>query len=365
MADGQKEDGCQESKCSENITDEKFCDTSTQPEGISSNIEPLSKEDINDTFANLKNLSLEQFAKFAEETIGNDLKSELERKHKRELLLHVLLQKEEKNELRKKLKLERMLLTSDDGFGSKLPTYPQMLSQISEMGEKCESLRVGSLQNGALLPELSPCLAETPLGVEGEYNSSILSAQEQELSSVPDLSVNDSVSEGIASTPHDDRRKQDILLRQIACCSRARDSNFMYLQSDSRKRGFSSCGEEPGDTVFDTVLFKTEMCRRWTEYGYCPYGVGCRFAHGAGELRMRPISNKNYKTVWCKKFLAGYCPYGTRCCFVHDISELRIPTSARRRNVQPGRVLVPNNYEHGAYASSNWKNMGMIPPWRR
>ena len=31
-----------------------------------------------------------------------------------------------------------------------------------------------------------------------------------------------------------------------------------------------------------------------------------------------------YKTKLCKKFSQnGYCPYGTRCQFVHDISELK------------------------------------------
>jgi len=72
--------------------------------------------------------------------------------------------------------------------------------------------------------------------------------------------------------------------------------------------------------ISNMELFKTEMCRSWTEHGMCPYGKFCRFAHGYEELRVRPKPHK-YKTEKCKKFLAGYCPYGSRCCFVHDPNE--------------------------------------------
>merc|ERR1719204_919108 len=71
-------------------------------------------------------------------------------------------------------------------------------------------------------------------------------------------------------------------------------------------------------TKFNTRLYKTELCRSWTELGYCPYGSDrCQFAHGMEELRP-VIRHKKYKTVKCKNFLAGYCPYGARCCFIHD-----------------------------------------------
>jgi len=93
-------------------------------------------------------------------------------------------------------------------------------------------------------------------------------------------------------------------------------------------------------------LFKTEMCRSWTEFGICPYGNICRFAHGHGELRARPKPHK-YKTEMCKKFLAGYCPYGSRCCFVHNPRE-------RQRII--GRAAEDEKHpEHKRVSTRRWR----------
>jgi hypothetical protein len=35
----------------------------------------------------------------------------------------------------------------------------------------------------------------------------------------------------------------------------------------------------------DNALFKTALCKRFSETGYCAYGDECGFAHGEGELR--------------------------------------------------------------------------------
>jgi len=72
---------------------------------------------------------------------------------------------------------------------------------------------------------------------------------------------------------------------------------------------------------FNVELFKTEICRSWAKFGLCPYGLSCRFAHGRGELRVRPKPHWKYKTEMCKKYLSGYCPYGSRCYFVHNPTE--------------------------------------------
>jgi len=72
---------------------------------------------------------------------------------------------------------------------------------------------------------------------------------------------------------------------------------------------------------FNIELFKTEICRSWAKFGLCPYGLSCRFAHGRGELRLRPKPHWKYKTEMCKKYLSGYCPYGSRCYFVHKPNE--------------------------------------------
>jgi len=75
---------------------------------------------------------------------------------------------------------------------------------------------------------------------------------------------------------------------------------------------------------FNVELFKTEICRSWAKFGLCPYGLSCRFAHGRGELRLRPKPHWKYKTEMCTKYLSGYCPYGSRCYFVHKPNEAMI-----------------------------------------
>lgn len=66
--------------------------------------------------------------------------------------------------------------------------------------------------------------------------------------------------------------------------------------------------------------YKTELCSKYLEKGYCPYGKYCKFAHGTYELRVRVPKNVYYKTQPCFQFFHnGYCPYGTRCHFSHSL----------------------------------------------
>ncbi|GCC41684.1 hypothetical protein chiPu_0025722, partial [Chiloscyllium punctatum] len=72
-------------------------------------------------------------------------------------------------------------------------------------------------------------------------------------------------------------------------------------------------------------LYKTELCRRFTDSGLCKYGERCQFAHGLHELRLLPRHPK-YKTEYCRTFHSlGFCPYENRCHFIHDEGERRIP----------------------------------------
>jgi len=65
-------------------------------------------------------------------------------------------------------------------------------------------------------------------------------------------------------------------------------------------------------------LFKTEMCRSWTETGSCRYGNKCQFAHGKEQIR-QVVRHPKYKTKMCTNFCEnGSCPYGVRCRFIHD-----------------------------------------------
>ena len=67
------------------------------------------------------------------------------------------------------------------------------------------------------------------------------------------------------------------------------------------------------------VLYKTEMCRAFTETGICKYGFQCQFAHYCDELRP-VLRHPRFKTDVCKTWWksGGKCPYGKRCCFIHD-----------------------------------------------
>ncbi len=64
-------------------------------------------------------------------------------------------------------------------------------------------------------------------------------------------------------------------------------------------------------------LYKTELCRSFSETGACRYGHKCQFAHGEHELRAI-LRHPKYKTEYCKRFATtGACPYGSRCRFIH------------------------------------------------
>ncbi|KAJ0402666.1 hypothetical protein ATCC90586_006180 [Pythium insidiosum] len=68
-------------------------------------------------------------------------------------------------------------------------------------------------------------------------------------------------------------------------------------------------------------LYKTELCKRFSEFGSCRYGAKCQFAHGVAELR-HVVRHPKYKTTKCKSYWgSGHCPYGSRCRFIHEESE--------------------------------------------
>lgn len=65
--------------------------------------------------------------------------------------------------------------------------------------------------------------------------------------------------------------------------------------------------------------YKTELCKSYTETGFCPYGTKCRFAHGRSELFDKLITCKRYKQRECVSFFQHqYCSYGPRCHFRHE-----------------------------------------------
>jgi len=64
--------------------------------------------------------------------------------------------------------------------------------------------------------------------------------------------------------------------------------------------------------------FKTELCKTFTDTGFCTYGNKCRFAHGREELFNKYSSHPKYRKSDCVTFHTnGYCNYGSRCHFRH------------------------------------------------
>ena len=92
--------------------------------------------------------------------------------------------------------------------------------------------------------------------------------------------------------------------------------------------------------IYSTQLYKTELCKSYTDTNYCRYGLKCRFAHGMIELR--PIArHKKYKTERCKNYEeTGICPYGPRCRFIHEQDEISSWASS-----EPQRIMYNNNQQ--------------------
>ena len=76
----------------------------------------------------------------------------------------------------------------------------------------------------------------------------------------------------------------------------------------------------------NTKKYKREMCKNWTEVGFCRYGHKCQYAHGHEELaeidritEAQARLNEKYKSQNCRQFYREkLCPYGKRCHFRHE-----------------------------------------------
>jgi len=139
--------------------------------------------------------------------------------------------------------------------------------------------------------------------------------------------------------------------------------NFLNdFMRKSCKSMSSACIEENTHSKFNTELFKTEICRRWSEFGMCPYGNNCRYAHGFAELRVKPKPHWKYKTERCKKFLNGYCPYGSRCCFVHKLNEYQSPGGrGLRGEAHSNQRTVMTQRWHGQSTPMHPSKMSQFP----
>lgn len=97
------------------------------------------------------------------------------------------------------------------------------------------------------------------------------------------------------------------------------------------------------------ALYKTEMCRSFSEMGFCKYGDSCQFCHSESELR-KIERHPKYKTEICRTFwLEGSCPYGRRCCFAHRENVNSIRKNKVKNNINP--IKVSQTLENASLSS--------------
>ncbi|KMS94046.1 hypothetical protein BVRB_025340, partial [Beta vulgaris subsp. vulgaris] len=93
-------------------------------------------------------------------------------------------------------------------------------------------------------------------------------------------------------------------------------SSGYHSRSKSADNSPSREGSGLSQYAHNSSLYKTELCRSYSDNGYCRYSNKCQFAHGLQDLRP-VVRHRRWKTEKCKNFLNGSCPYGSRCDFIH------------------------------------------------
>jgi len=93
--------------------------------------------------------------------------------------------------------------------------------------------------------------------------------------------------------------------RRLSSCSTDKPSSGVSIRRQNDVTG----AVRP---VVNAARYKTELCRSYSENGYCRYADKCQFAHGPGELRATS-RHPRYKTELCKAYhTTGFCAYGAR-----------------------------------------------------
>lgn len=97
---------------------------------------------------------------------------------------------------------------------------------------------------------------------------------------------------------------------------------YGYAEASKAESTDDEGGHEKGRPIItktDICKYKTEMCKNFSEMGFCPYRTKCQFAHGHHELAEGCyVPKRAYRTKKCKSFWEeGVCRYGFRCQFSH------------------------------------------------
>jgi len=331
-------------------------------------------EELVDSVFNLQNVSLEQLQWIGEtQSIEYQLKRELKNKHRWELLEHLLRQMEEKCVLKKQFELASSQGTFEDGNCTSMSETSSLQSalnsfMLSEFDENYnnQDVRAPNVPDIPLSPELSPLAVEVPsLWDNDEGRNPIASLNEESFASDMLSLPHENCADDKLTARYHGMSQQDMYPRNLVGCNSLKLSKLLHPQNELRMMQFSSSDGSRRCQNFDTHLFKTELCSTWTDFGYCPYGKCCQFAHGQEDLRFRPAQHKKFKTVRCKKYLKGYCPYGKRCCFIHDISERRTQASCGQSNQSLGRYQTSNWMGNYRNTHGNFRCMDVSPCWGR
>ena len=86
------------------------------------------------------------------------------------------------------------------------------------------------------------------------------------------------------------------------------DFSKMSIRRDDRTEIFET--KVADKNVIQRNKLKTQMCKRFTETGYCQFGKGCHFAHDKSELR-KPIC-----------FFGDKCKDKKNCGYDHSTEEI-------------------------------------------
>ena len=131
-----------------------------------------------------------------------------------------------------------------------------------------------------------------------------------------------SISQGAIEEPT--RRRSDNIsklsttlfspISPLSLPEQKRYSNKNYSTEEERLKFFEKIKDKQ----------KTELCKNFSLYHYCPHKDNCSFAHGQHESRQTNISFIGYKTKICKMFTnEKFCIFGSRCNYIHRVKEKR------------------------------------------
>jgi len=231
------------------------------------------------------------------------------------------------------------------------------LSEVREMNAMCEDFVSGNVSDVPSSPELSPLVVG--MSMSDEYERTLSPTEKDLARQLSEFSLNEEVS--ASKFPFSMSNTDDVLSCKSAVSNLLRQTEVNLLQNQFRKSQFSSLGDQRKNRRRNTHLFKTKICNRWKELGYCPYGEKCCFAHGLRELRKRPVKHKNLKNITYKNGLAGCFPHGSPCRFSH-VFQHRISDKPNgvfsRRNKIPGWT-GRYGYDYGDYSLRSLRGMGM------